>query len=132
MILLDTHIWVRWILDDQPLPLAIIDVIETSNEPIVVSAISAWEVALLERRKRIELPMPVDQWLQEALTGSDVQSLAITTEIAYLSAKLPEHHKDPADRMIIATSILNDTKLISFDAVFPLYTELKGRLILDV
>ena len=58
-----------------------------------------------------------------------MQSVAITSEIAYLSARLTEHHKDPADRMIIATAILNDAQLISFDGVFPLYSELKGRLI---
>ena len=103
--------------------------IESSEDEIAVSAISTWEVVLLEKRKRIELTIPVDQWLEEALTGSNVQSLPITSDIAYLTATLPEHHKDPADRIIIATSILNDTKLISLDTVFPLYSELQDRLI---
>lgn len=73
--------------------------------------------------------MPVDQWLEEALIGSNVRSLPVTSEIAYLSGILLEHHKDPADRIIIATSIVNDTQLISLDTVFPLYSELQGRLI---
>ena len=84
---------------------------------------------MLEKYKKIEFSIPVDQWLHEALTGSCVQSLSVTSEIAYLSATLPEHHKDPADRIIIATAILEGTRLISLDGVFPLYTELKGRLI---
>ena len=129
MILLDTHIWIRWILEDDPLPQSIIDAIELSDSEVVVSAISTWEVVLLEKRKRIELTVPVDQWLEEALIGSNVRSLPVTSEIAYLSGILLDHHKDPADRIIIATSIVNDTQLISLDTVFPLYSELQGRLI---
>ncbi len=129
MILLDTHIWLRWILADDPLPQSIIDAIELSDSEVVVSAISTWEVVLLEKRKRIELTVPVDQWLEEALIGSHVRSLPIISEIAYLSGILPEHHKDPADRIIIATSIVNDAQLISLDKKFPLYSELQGLLI---
>ena len=131
MILLDTHIWIRWILNDNPLPQTIIDIIESSDAELAVSAISTWELVLLEKRKRIELPLPVDEWLEEALLGSGVQSLPISSEIAFLAGSLPEYHKDPADRIIIATSIVNDTQLISFDTAFPLYSELEGRLIAE-
>ena len=55
LILLDTHIWVRWILNENPLPQKIIDTIEESDTELAVSAISTWEVVLLEKRKRIEL-----------------------------------------------------------------------------
>ena len=131
MILLDTHIWIRWILNDNPLPQTIIDIIESSDAELAVSAISTWELVLLEKRKRIELPLPVDEWLEEALLGSGVQSLPISSEVAFLAGSLPEYHKDPADRIIIATSIVNDTQLISFDTAFPQYSELEGRLIAD-
>ena len=131
MILLDTHIWIRWILNDNPLPQTIIDIIESSDAELAVSAISTWELVLLEKRKRIELPLPVDEWLEEALLGSGVQSLPISSEIAFLAGSLPEYHKDPADRIIIATSIVNDTQLISFDTAFSLYSELEGRLIAE-
>ena len=94
---------------------------------LAVSAISTWEVVLLEKRHRIELPIPMDQWLEEALLGSGVQSVLISSNIAYLAGSLPEHHKDPADRIIIATSIVNDMQLISFDTAFSQYSELKSR-----
>ena len=131
MILLDTHIWIRWILNDNPLPQTIIDIIESSDAELAVSAISTWELVLLEKRKRIELPLPVDEWLEEALLRYGVQSLPISSAIAFLAGSLPEYHKDPADRIIIATSIVNDTQLISFDTAFPQYSELEGRLIAD-
>jgi PIN domain nuclease of toxin-antitoxin system len=46
-----------------------------------------------------------------------------------LSAKLPEHHRDPADRMIIATAIHHDIKLASLDGAFPAYQEVAAQLI---
>lgn len=84
---------------------------------------------LLENRKRIELPLPADKRLEEALLDSGVQSLSMSSKIAYLAGSLLEHHKDLADRIIIATSILNNMQLISFDTAFPFYIELNGRLI---
>ncbi len=49
--------------------------------------------------------------------------------IAQLAVELPEHHRDPQDRIIIATAIVNDAQLISADSRFPDYEELKGRLL---
>jgi len=81
MILMDTHIWLRWLLPDDPLPKNLIDLIETADA-LAVSAISCWEVVMLERFRRIELPLPIDQWLKEALRGSDVQVLPVSAAAA--------------------------------------------------
>jgi PIN domain nuclease of toxin-antitoxin system len=129
MILIDTHIWIRWLLPNDPLPLSLIDLIETTDS-LAVSSISCWEIVMLERFNRIELPLPVDEWLQEALNGSEVNALPINENIAMLAGQLPYHHKDPADRLIIATAIINKIKLISLDSSFKLYQELNDYLIL--
>ncbi len=128
MILLDTHIWLRWLLPDEPLPQNLIDLIETADA-LAVSAISCWEVVMLERFRRIELPLPIDQWLKEALRGSDVQVLPVSAAVAQLAGQLPYHHKDPADRFIIATAIVSKIKLISLDGQFPAYSGLDDLLI---
>ncbi|CAK8713476.1 Ribonuclease VapC [Candidatus Electronema halotolerans] len=128
MILMDTHIWLRWLLPDDPLPQNLIDLIETADA-LAVSAISCWEVVLLERFRRIELPLPIDQWLKEALRGSDVQVLPVSAAAAQLAGQLPYHHKDPADRFIIATAIVSKSKLISLDGWFSAYSELDELLI---
>jgi PIN domain nuclease of toxin-antitoxin system len=128
MILMDTHIWIRWLLPGDPLPKNLTDLIETADA-LAVSSISCWEVVLLEKFHRIELPLPVEQWLKEALTGSDVRALPITDTVAGLAGQLPYHHKDPADRFIIATAVLHKIRLISFDSWFPSYTELNDLLI---
>jgi PIN domain nuclease of toxin-antitoxin system len=128
MILLDTHIWIRWLLPDDPLPQNLIDLIEPADS-LAVSSISCWEVVLLEKFHRIELPLPADEWLREALAGSGVTALPVTDTVAALAGQLPYHHKDPADRFIIATAVLNNIKLISFDSQFPAYAELNDLLI---
>ena len=128
MILMDTHIWIRWLLPDDPLPPNLIELIETANS-LAVSSISCWEIVLLEKFHRIELPLSVDEWLKEALGGSDVTALPINETIACLAGQLPYHHKDPADRFIIATSIFNHIKLISLDNRFSSYHELNDFLI---
>jgi PIN domain nuclease of toxin-antitoxin system len=118
MILLDTHIWVRWQNEPETLAPQILSWIAESDA-LAVSAISCWEVAMLVRKGRIELSMSVDEWIDEAMISMDT-CLSINREILLLAANLPEHHRDPADRFIIATAIVYQAKVI---------TELKGLLL---
>ena len=129
MILLDTHIWVRW-LDPQQKPVTpnLVDVIETADQ-VAVSAITCWEVAWLTRRGRLQLKLDLQDWLDNALQGSDVTCIPIDREIAMIAANLPEHHRDPADRLIIATTIQLNAQLLSLDSIFPEYLELGGKLV---
>lgn len=77
MILLDTHVWLRWLIKEgEPLPEKLIDLIESTDE-IGVSAMSCWEVAYLYKRNRIELPISLFEWMPAALHGSGVQSLPL-------------------------------------------------------
>ena len=74
MILLDTHIWIRWILEDDPLPQPIIDTIESSESEIVVSAISTWEVVLLEKLGAVQdedsrSGIPYARWPESILSA---------------------------------------------------------------
>ncbi len=130
MILLDTHIWLRWLLPTDPLSVKLVDKIEHA-EVVFVSAISCWETVMLVQKRRIVLNQPVEQWLTEASTHSGVEVLPITCQISRVAATLPEHHKDPADRLIIATALCHDLKLISLDRMFSGYQELTERLIAE-
>lgn len=60
MILMDTHIWLRWLLPNEPLPRNVIDLIETTDS-LAVSSISCWEIVLLENFHRIELPLAINK-----------------------------------------------------------------------
>lgn len=125
--LLDTHIWLRWLLPTEPLSPKLTEKIQQADS-IYISAISCWEAVMLNQKARIELPIPVKQWLQEATTGSGIEVIPLSCEISQLAAILPGHHKDPADRIIIATCITHKL-LMSLDTIFPHYQELKGKLV---
>jgi PIN domain nuclease of toxin-antitoxin system len=128
VILLDTHIWVRWIEPDtDPLPAAISRMIDSSAQ-VTVSAVSCWEVAYLAKRNRLSLSLPMGEWMQAALDESGVASLPLTAQMASRAANLTDIHRDPADRFIIATALETRAKLLTLDSVFNNYPELVGVL----
>ena len=101
MIILDTHIWLEWVIQGgNGLPASIFAAIE-SEQRVAVSAISCFEISYLLKRQRITLPLPIQDWLRDALSPAGIEILPISCEIAFLSAELPQHHRDPADRIII-------------------------------
>jgi PIN domain nuclease of toxin-antitoxin system len=103
---------------------------EIEHAPRVgVSPVSCFALALAHRRGRLELPLPIREWFSLALAGSEVELLPLTPAIAARAVELPEIHRDPFDRIIIATALELDTRLASVDARFVSYTELAGRLI---
>ena len=127
MLLLDTHVW-HWWLNQIPdrLPKSIVDRIE-SAESLAVSAISCFEMAWLVKHGRVDLGMPFEAWLP--YSEKRLSIIPVDEWIAARAVQLHEHHKDPMDRIIIATAIENQARLVSFDAAFAAYGELAGLLI---
>jgi PIN domain nuclease of toxin-antitoxin system len=129
MIVLDSHIWFWWInLEHHRIPSSMLAEIESAPR-VGVSPVSCFELALAHRRGRLELPQPTREWFALALAGSDVELLPLTPEIAVRAVELPDIHRDPFDRIIIATALEMDVRLASVDGRFVSYTELAGHLI---
>ncbi len=79
---------------------------------------------MLAAKGRIELPVPCEQWVDEALAGSGVQMAEFTPRIGVFAAFLPgAFHGDPADRIIVATAIQTGATLITRDARILEYAE---------
>lgn len=117
MIVLDTHIWVWWVHEDERLTQPQRDAIGASETDVIgVSAISCWEVAKLVQAGRLELPGALEEWFDQALSYPGVQLLALTPEIAIESTRLPgEFHRDPADQIIVATARVYGCPLLTAD-----------------
>ena len=119
MIILDTHIGIWW--SDEITRLSVAQRQAISNErrrrgTIGVSAVSCWEVALLSERQRVTLELDPLPWLNRLLNYPAVQLLPITPEIAVRAYSLPEpFHRDPADRLLVATAIEWDCPLLTDD-----------------
>lgn len=117
MIVLDTHIWVWWVHEDERLTQAQREAIAANEEDVIgVSAISCWEIAKLVEYGRLELPSSLEEWFEQALSYPAVQLLALTPEIAIESTRLPgEFHRDPADQIIVATAREYECPLVTSD-----------------
>lgn len=129
MLLLDTHILLWWINGTVgKLPESLVATIEDA-ESVAVSAISCFEIEWLARHGRIELEISLDDWFSSVFSEAGVNCIPITAEVARLAASLPEHHKDPQDRLIIATSIIHNLPVVSADKQFLLYNEISHLLV---
>jgi PIN domain nuclease of toxin-antitoxin system len=117
-VILDTHIWVWWLLPDSPLPdreRTALDRIAT-DKGICLPAICQWEAQMLHGKKRIELPLPFPTWLRRATAPDLLTVLPLNADTVIALDKLPAtFHGDPADRMIVATARAHELSLATHD-----------------
>jgi PIN domain nuclease of toxin-antitoxin system len=119
VIALDTHAWVWWVASPARIPKGAAKLISQAvdgGERLLVSSISAWEVAMLAERGRLELTMPVDLWISHAESVPLFEFVPVDNRIAVRAVNLPGFpHKDPADRLIVATALSAGATLITGD-----------------
>ena len=90
-------------------------------DTVWVSAISAWEISLKVARDTLELPMPAQEWFNNALDHHHLSLATLSVEVLIAANELPWHHRDPADRFILATAQALGATVITTDRRFPLY-----------
>ena len=95
---------------------------------LVVSPLSCDEIALAQSRGRLELTCSSREWFSRALASAKIELLPLTPEITVRAVNLSPIHKDPFDRLIIATALEYGAKLASVDNLFSKYPELKNYL----
>ena len=118
LIVLDTHAWVWWLSRPEEISGRARETIEQAMEveAVFVSSISCWEVSLLTARGRLELAIPVEDWIARSEAIPWLQFVPLDNRIALRSNRLPgEIHDDPADRIIIATAITLGASLVTRD-----------------
>ena len=116
--LLDPHVLLWWLQDDGALSPAQRRVLDGANAdaPLRVSDISLWEVATLHGLGRIRLALPPREWLDKAVAPPLVRRHGISPAIAAEVAALPDSfHRDPADRIIVATARILGATLLTHD-----------------
>ncbi len=120
LILLDTHAWIWWLTASDRLSKRhrlLIDRSLAGADEIAVSAFSCWEVALLDRRGRIDLDRPIKPWVAHATAGSGFGVIDVTPDVAVEANQLPgDFHRDPADQIIVATARRLAIPLLTADA----------------
>ncbi len=116
MIVLDTHVLVWLAGDRKRLSAGASEAIHSDGEP-AISMASVQEIAYLATRGRLEMDRPTPTWIRDALNVHQVQVLAPTVSVALRAGSLDpdEFHGDPADRLIYATAVEHDARLVTAD-----------------
>ena len=113
--LLDSHAFLWFVLDDQRISKEARSIIEDSKNKIYFSAASAWEIAIKTKLARLKIKGEFESFIIEQLSTNSFVPLSITISHSLYTERLPQIHKDPFDRIIIAQSKLEDLPLISKD-----------------
>ncbi len=114
-VLLDTHIWLWYLLGDNKLSANLQEIIASEENELWLSPVSVWETLILAEKGRIEINAEPITWVKKYLRILDVKEARLTYEIVMLSRQLEFSHQDPADRFIAATAVHLDLMLATVD-----------------
>lgn len=124
MILLDTHALIWWCNNDASLSAKARRAIEAEQHvgALAVSSFSCWEIAVLVQHKRLALSLSVTDWLALVTQLKAIRFIAVDNAIAVASVQLPGNmHKDPADRIIVATARSLGVPIVTADRQLQAY-----------
>lgn len=120
--LLDTHVFLWWVTDDPRISPKVREIMEDEEKDLFLSAASIWEMAIKLRLRRLQLPKKPNLYLSEQMAMNAIQSLSITMQHALKVYSLPDIHKDPFDRIIIAQALSEDMPILTKDGDIPKYS----------
>ncbi len=120
-LLLDTHVLLWALADPDRMTEDARRALTSREHELLVSAASIWEIAIKQSLGKLKLPGPVDSWLLDAVEDLDVTWLAVEPVDAAAVVRLPPHHRDPFDRLLIAQAQRGFT-LVTHDRRFAAYS----------
>ncbi len=120
-LLLDTHAFLWWVINDAKLSQAARRAIADDENNVLISAGSAWEIAIKHRKGKLPEAEPLVRDISGAIASQDFEGLPITVEEAARAGALPGPLRDPFDRMLIAQALSRDLVLISNESFFDRY-----------
>ncbi|MBI3185008.1 MAG: type II toxin-antitoxin system VapC family toxin [Myxococcales bacterium] len=120
-LLLDTHVVLWSASEPQNLSSVALAALEDGANEVLVSVVSAWEIAIKQSLGKLDLPKPAERWLPEVLrrTGFEVAELGLSAALRVRG--LPWHHRDPFDRLLIAHALEDGYTLVTRDGVLAEY-----------
>ena len=119
--LIDTHTLI-WAVDDpKQLGLNAVGILTDSSVGLLVSAGTLWELAIKVGLGKLTLAMELEVWLKRALQDLQLEVLPISVDHVCQYRSLPQHHKDPFDRLLIAQSLQENIPIVGADIVFDHY-----------
>lgn len=118
--LLDTCALIWLATGDRKLSMAAREAIQDADI-LCFSSISIWEIARKVKKGELEIPVTPGKFTDMLVSQYDMTEIPLDNSIMLRASSLPEIHKDPADRFIIATALLNGCLVVTGDRNFPKY-----------
>jgi PIN domain nuclease of toxin-antitoxin system len=116
-LLLDTHIFLWWLDDNASLSTNVRGAIANTDNVIILSAAVIWEIRIKQGIGKLEIAPNFYKVIKE----QGFEMLSITPDHAYAVGNLPNHHRDPFDRILIAQALLEGFTIVTHDAIFNRY-----------
>ncbi len=113
--LLDTHTFLWWNLDDAQLSTRVREIIADGHNQIYFSAVSSWEIAIKTAKGRLVLPENPGAYIAERLRLHHFQPMPIQISHTVQIYRLPHHHDDPFDRLLVAQGQLESLPILTLD-----------------
>ena len=111
--LLDTHCWLWWNAQPESLSPQAHEIIADGHNEILFSVVSAWEIIIKHALGKLRLPVPPEKYVPSRLSRNQIGTAEIRLEHVLNIAKLPQHHRDPFDRLLISQAQVDKLTFIT-------------------
>ncbi|HDL86113.1 MAG TPA: type II toxin-antitoxin system VapC family toxin [Candidatus Acetothermia bacterium] len=113
--LLDTHTFLWWIADDPRLSQKVREIIADGHNELFLSAASGWEMAIKARLGKLKLPDHLERFVHDQLAINGIESFPVQMAHALRVQVLPDYHRDPFDRLLVAQAQLENLPILTRD-----------------
>lgn len=119
--LLDSHTLIWYVSGDTRLSDSAIARIDDTPTECCVSIASLWEIAIKQSIGKLDIGMPLPDFIQQGVLDNDFGVLQISPQHIQQTAQLPLHHRDPFDRMLVAQAVCESLQIVSADTILDAY-----------
>lgn len=119
--LLDTHAFLWYITEDSRLPESLTNSIRQKSNEVFLSVVSVWEILVKHQLGKLPLPEPADEYIRDRREKHQIGSLTLEEASLRHLLRLPMHHRDPFDRMLICQALHHDLHVVTIDQEFLQY-----------
>ena len=117
-LLLDTHAFIWWVNEPDQLSDRALNLLKNRENQIILSVASAWEMQIKMQLGKLKLETPLQDLIKSQQITNELKILVVNLKHVLELDKLPYHHKDPFDRILIAQANIEDFTIVSKDEFF--------------
>jgi PIN domain nuclease of toxin-antitoxin system len=120
-ILIDTHVFIWWTSDSQKLSPRVYNLLTNPNTEALLSIVSIWEMQIKLSLGKLQLKVSLPELVEDEIRRNRIELLQLDISHIYALSSLPQHHRDPFDRLLIAQSMSEGLEIVSVDENFDAY-----------